>query len=297
MFEISQLRSFIAVASELHFGRAAVRLHITQPPLSRQVQALEDALGVKLFTRTSRSVQLTTAGRAFLQEARRLMEQAESAMVVARRAADIDSGLLTIGLIGAATYHVLPRVVAIARRSLPHIELAFRELSTAEQLDALALHQIDIGLGRLPAGARGVVTRRISREPLVLAAPHDHPLALSSQLRLQDLGDHPFIAYEPDPGGVIHGLLEAAFAQAHFSPNVVQRIRLTQTALSLVSVGIGVALVPQTAQHACFANVVFRSMIIDTNPKLDMHAFWREDSVNPVLPSFRDLLIADGESA
>lgn len=292
MFEMSQLRCFVAVATELHFGRAATRLHITQPPLSRQVQALENTLGVQLLTRTTRTVRLTPAGRAFLQEARRLLEQAETAMAAARQAERTGAGLITIGLIGAATYHVLQRIVGLAQHSLPNVELAFREMLTSEQMDALALRQIDIGIGRPSAAVRGIVAVRISREPLALAAPHDHPLALSSRIALADLADYPFIMYEPDPGSAIYGLLNTAFTQAQFNPNICQRVRQTQTALSLVSAGIGIALVPQTAQHACFANVVFSSVSIDTNPYLDMYAMWLRENDNPALPPFRDLLIS-----
>lgn len=292
MFEMGQIRCFLAVATELHFGRAATRLHMTQPPLSRQVQALENILGVKLFVRSTRSVRLTPAGKVFLQEARRLVEQASAALAVTRQAAQKESGLVTIGLIGAATYHVLPRVVGLVRQALPSIELAFREMLTSEQQDALAMRQIDIGLGRPQAPARGISTVRISREPLALAAPHDHPLALRSQLALADLADYPFIMYEPTPGSAIHGLLDAAFAGAGFTPQICQRVQQTQTALSLVSAGIGIALVPQTSRHACFANVVFRSVSIDTDPRLDMYAMWCNDNDNPALTPVRDLLIS-----
>src|SRR4051794_31255961 len=171
MFELGQLRSFVAVATELHFGRAAKRLNMTQPPLSRQIQLLELDLDVQLFTRTSRSVQLTPAGRAFLTEARSLLQQSEAAKQAARRAAQTNSGAVTIGFIGATTYGFLPRLVAKARTELPNIELTFREMPTTEQIDALEFGRIDLGLIRPVNEQRQVISACVLRENLALALP------------------------------------------------------------------------------------------------------------------------------
>jgi DNA-binding transcriptional LysR family regulator len=292
MLELSHLRAFVVVASELHFGRAAARLNITQPPLSRQIQALEQTIGVDLFVRTSRSVRLTSAGYAFLREAHRLLEHAEAAVRVARHSAATGAGAIMVGLIGAATYGVLRRLIREAQRALPMVELSFVEMVTPEQLDALARRRIDIGLGRLPSGARGVHTAVIARERLLLAMPDDHPLAALESLRVPDLGVHRFIGYEPIPSTSLYELSEHIFTTAEFTPNIIQRSKQTQTILSMVSAGAGIAIVPEAARHACFSNVIFRDIRIENDPVLEMHAIWRPDNNNPVLPAFRSLLLA-----
>ncbi len=292
MLELGHLRAFVAVATELHFGRAAARLNMTQPPLSRQIQTLEQILGVELLVRTSRSVRLTSAGHIFLAEAHRLLAQAEAAQLMVRRSTEIDAGALTVGLIGAATYDVLPRLATQAQRALPIVALTFVEMVTPEQLDALARRRIDIGLGRLPSGARGIQTAVIARERLLVAMPGDHPLTEAGPLRLRDLGGHRFISYEPTPSTSLYEMLEHIFIAAEFTPNIIQRSKQTQTILSLVSAGAGIALVPETARNACFGNVVFRDIQIEHDPVLEMHALWRTDNDNPVLPAFRALLLA-----
>ncbi len=178
MFELSQLRCFAAVAEELHFGRAAARLNMTQPPLSRQVQLLEHALGVALFERTSRSVRLTPAGRAFYGEARRILDLAEGAGLAAKRVARGEAGSVTIGFTAAASYGFLPRLIAAARAEMPDVDLALKEMVTADQTEALASGRIDLGLLRPPIDRRGGAEAVcVARERLLLAVPRGHPLA------------------------------------------------------------------------------------------------------------------------
>jgi DNA-binding transcriptional LysR family regulator len=292
MFELAHVRSFVTVASELHFGRASIRLNLTQPALSRQIQSLERILKVELFVRTSRSVRLTSAGHGFLREAHRLLEQAETAILIARRSGQEENGAIVIGLIGAATYDVLPRLIRETRDAFPALELSFTEMLTPEQVDALARRRIDLGLGRLPSGARGLRTAVIAREQLLLAIPTKHPLARGERVTLQDLTRHPYIGYEPNPTTSLYELLEQIFRDAQCNPQVVQRSKQTQTVLSLVSAGIGVALVPETAQRASFDNVTFREVAGLDNRTLEMHAIWRPDNDNPALPMFRTLLLS-----
>jgi DNA-binding transcriptional LysR family regulator len=164
MFELSQLRCFAAVAEELHFGRAAARLNMTQPPLDRQIQLLEHALGVGLFERTSRSVRLTPAGRAFHAEARRVLDLAEGAGLAAKRVARGEAGSITIGFTAAASYGFLPRLLAAARAAMPGVDLALKKMVTADQTEALSSGQIDLGLLRPP------VDRKRRVETLLRAA-------------------------------------------------------------------------------------------------------------------------------
>jgi DNA-binding transcriptional LysR family regulator len=195
-------------------------------------------------------------------------------------------------LVGAATYDVLPRLARNARERLPEVELSFFEMQTREQVEALALRRIDIGLGCLPRGARNIQTAVIARERFVLAARNGHPLEQISNLRLRDLGDYAVIGYEPSEATPTYELLEHIFITAEFTPRIVQRSRQTHTILSLVEAGVGVAFVPETARRACFENVRFQDVQMQRRPLLDMHCLWRPDNTNPALAAFRSLVLA-----
>lgn len=290
MFELGQLRSFIAVATELHFGRAAERLNISQPPLSRQIQALEREIGVELLKRSSRSVQLTSAGRAFLIEARALMRQAEAAGHAARRAVGIESGSVAIGFIGAATYSAVPRLITQARARLPKIELVMKELLTVDQIEALASRRIDIGLVRLPLEHRGLDKTLVQSEPLMLAVLRGGPLATRRALRLADLDRQPYVMYSPHDGWYLHEMLTLLFREQGILPDYVQHTSQTHAILSMVSAGVGVALVPASARNACFGNVVLRPLPLPSTLRVRLHAVWRRDNGNAALPPVRDLL-------
>ena len=289
MFELGQLRSFVAVATELHFGRAAKRLNMTQPPLSRQIQLLEQDLDVQLFIRTSRSVQLTPAGRAFLVEARALLQQSEAAKQAARRAARTNSGSVTVGFIGATTYGFLPRLVTKARTELPNIDLTFREMTTAEQIDALAFGRIDLGLARPIADQREIVSACVLREHLALALPLDHPLAVRRRPELAQIDGEPFIMYSSE-GRYMNELLTGAFRSAGIQPLYVQQMSHAQAILSLVSTGMGMAIVPEETRNACFDNVVFRPIQLGPGVAAELHAVWLPNNRNPALSALRDLI-------
>ena len=289
MFELGQLRSFVAVATELHFGRAAKRLNMTQPPLSRQIQLLERELDVSLFSRTSRSVQLTPAGQVFLAEAQRLLQQSEAAVQAARRAAQTHLGAITVGFIGAATYGFLPRLATRVRAEFPNLDVTFREMASVAQVEALAVGYIDVGLVRPPSGRRDVKSACVMRENLALALPLSHPLAARRRPRIEQLDGEPFIMYSRE-GRYVHNLLTKAFRAAGIQPRYVQQMSQAQAILSLVSTGLGVAIVPEETRNACFDNVVFRPIHLGADVAVELHAIWRDDNRNPVLPAFRDML-------
>ena len=177
MFELSQLRCFTTVATELNFRRAAERLNMTQPPLSRQIQILEHNLGVELFTRSTRSVALTAAGRAFFIEAQTLLERAQQAAISARRFAEGDIGSVTISFVGSAVYEFLPRVIAEARLKQPQVKISLTEMNTYQQHEALRARRIDLGIVRAPLFQPGYESECLVREPFVLAVPSSHRLA------------------------------------------------------------------------------------------------------------------------
>ena len=292
MFELSQLRCFAAVAEELHFGRAAARLNMTQPPLSRQVQLLEHALGVCLFERTSRSVKLTPAGRAFHAEARRILDLAEGAGLAAKRVARGEAGSVTIGFTAAASYGLLPRMIAAARAEMPEVDLALREMVTADQTEALASGRIDLGLLRPPidrhGGAEAVC---VAREQLLLAVPRGHPLAAGREPAIGNLDRQPLIMYSPVEGRYFYDLLAGLFQAAGVAPHHVQHISQAHTMLALVGAGIGVALVPEAARSLRFDGVVLRPLRLPAKTAAELFAVWRRDNKNPALQVLRDRVL------
>ncbi len=292
MFELRHLRCFAAVAEELHFGRAAARLNMTQPPLSRQVQLLEHALGVGLFERTSRSVKLTPAGRAFHAEARRILDLAEGAGLAAKRVARGEAGSVTIGFTAAASYGLLPRLIAAARTEMPGVDLALREMVTADQTEALSSGRIDLGLLRPPVDRRGGAEAVcVARERLLLAVPRGHPLAAGREPAIGDLDRQPLIMYSPVEGRYFYDLIAGLFQAAGVVPDHVQHISQAHTMLALVGAGIGVALVPEAARSLRFEGVVLRPLRLRAKAAAELFAVWRRDNKNPALQVLRDRVL------
>ena len=288
MFELSQLRCFVAAAEELHFGRAAERLHMTQPPLSRQIQILERILGVQLLQRTSRVVQLTPAGRTFLPEARRILHLAESAAVSTRRTAAGEAGSVAIGFTAAAGYSFLPQLITVARQRLPGVDFILQEMVTAEQVEALASHRIDVAFLRPPV-RREFESIRVLREPLLAALPADHRLARGRLPTLGDFDHQPLITYSPYEARYFYDLLAAIFAKAGVAPQYVQHMSQVHAILALVRAGLGAALVPAAAASLRFEGVALRP--IETRPARPVELFlvWERNNDNPALPAFVDL--------
>jgi DNA-binding transcriptional LysR family regulator len=291
MFELSQLRCFVAVAEELHFGRAAARLNMTQPPLSRQVQLLEHALDILLLERTSRSVRLTPAGRAFLPEARRILQLAEGAGLAAKRVARGEEGSIALGCTAAASYALLPRLVAYATAEMPGIDLVLKEMVTVAQIEALASGQLDLALVRHPFDRRVVQSACILRERLLLAVPQDHALAAKPDPSIADLDGQPFIMWSPIEARYFHDLITGLCTAAGATPQHLQYISQTHTMLALVSAGLGLALVPEAGRALRFERVVLREVRSRRPAMAELHLVWRRDATNPALPAFRDAIL------
>jgi len=291
MFELTQLRCFLAIAEEMHFGRAAARLNMTQPPLSRQLQQLERTLGVELVERSSRFVQLTAAGKAFLVDARHILRISEEALVTVRRVAAGEAGVITLGFIPATSYSLLPRLVAFVSKELPHVQLLLKEMVTLDQVDALTNKRIDAGILRMPIDTRGFEAVTISREPLVVAVPETSPLAQKKSLDLKDLDRQPLVMYAPIEGRYHYSLLSSAFQAAGVRPNFVQYTREIHTMLALVDAGIGGAVVPSDASNLGFPRI--RLQKLESNPQLfsELTFVWRKQMDNPALRGFIDDLL------
>jgi DNA-binding transcriptional LysR family regulator len=293
MFELSQLRCFLAVAEELHFARAAARLNMTQPPLSRQIQLLERALDILLFDRSSRSVKLTPAGRAFLPEARRILQLADQAGLAAKRVARGEAGSITLGSTAAAGYELLPRLVAFASSELPGIDLVLKEMVTGEQIEALASGRLDLALLRPPLDRRVLDSVCIRREPLLLAIPQTHPLANAPRVDLADIDEQLIIMWEPGEARYFYDLVTGLCAAGGVRPRPVQYLPQAHTMLALVAIGLGLAIVPESARVLRFEGVSLRPLepLQGPQPLAELHLAWRRDSTNPALPAFREALL------
>src|SRR5262252_6449687 len=288
MFDLSQLRCFVAVAEELHFGRAAARLNMTQPPLSRQIQVLEHIIDATLLERTSRSVRLTPAGRSFLPEARRILKLAESASQVARRIAMGKTGSLKIGFTAAAAYGFLPDLIAACRARLPEVDFSLKEMVSGDQLEALASGQIDAGLLRPPIARPELASRRVLAEPLLAAIPRQHPLAAAETVAIRDFDGQPFVMYSPYESRYFHDLLVALFTRADVLPRYVQHLSQIHSILAMVRAGLGLAIVPAAAA-SLKADVRLRPLKLRSERPVELFLVWRREDENPLLPALVEI--------
>lgn len=243
--ELRHLRYFRAVGEELHFGRAAERLHIAQPPLSQQIRQLERELGVELLIRTTRTVELTPAGRAYLQRTVEILDAVEEAAGQARRISAGIEGRVAIGCVGSATYSLLPQLVRALGESLPGVEVSVRgEMLAPAQLEAVVSGGIDLALLRPPVMHDGVVTETVRRDRLLAALPADHRLAGRAEVTVDDLRDEDFVVHAGHGRSVMSNLVAAICADAGYVPRIRQEVSETSTLVTLVAAGIGVAIVP-----------------------------------------------------
>lgn len=283
--DLRQVAAFIAVAEELHFGRAADRLHMAQPPLSQLIRRLEHDLGTPLFERTTRQVRLTPAGDAFLAPARRILRSVEEAEQAARRAAGGEVGRVRIGFAGASSHETLPLLTEGVRTRFPGIELLMEGQTYAHvALSRVADGTLDLGFVRLPADMPGVRTRPIAVERLVCALPSSHPLAGHDRIDLHDLATEPFVSFPANAGSTVHDAIVAACGRAGFHPRIEQMAPDTYTILALVAAGVGVTLTLSSCQHVQQHGLVYRELAGDPfllHPALA----WREDNASPALRS------------
>ena len=282
MVDLRQMRYFVAVAEELHFGRAAERVGIAQPPLSQQIQRLEAELGVQLFIRNRRRVQLSEPGRVFLDEARAALRQAEHAVDAVQRAARGEVGRLAVGFVGSATFDVMPPILRRFRNRFPDVELTLYELSTAQQVEALHEWRIDIGFVRPPIPANGLTLEIIAREPLVAVLPSDHRLAGETAIRLADLTSEPFVLFPHSFGPGLRAQIVGACQRAGFNPQIVQEAIALPMIVSLVSVGIGVSLLPASIQRLPWNGVSYHALAGDT-VHTELALACRRDDESPVV--------------
>lgn len=262
--ELRHLIYFITVAEELHFGRAAARLQMTQPPLSKQIQQLEEEMQVTLFKRNKRHVELTTAGELFLTEARRVLTQMNQAVDTAQRAQRGEFGRLVIGFVGSATYDILPKFIREYRKQFPAVSVILHELSTPDQILGLIGKRIDIGLLHPPISNSLITIEPVKRGFAALSLPKNHPLARKEKIQIEDLRDQAFIVVSREIWPGLYDQFLALFQSVDFTPRIVQEATEYQMVVGLVSSGIGIGVVPANAEKLFNLEVVYRE--IDRHP-------------------------------
>lgn len=289
MLSLDQVHGFVIVAEEGSFRRAAERLRMTQPPLSRQIQKLEREIGVLLFDRTQRQVELTPAGTVFLAEARRLLALAEAAPGTARLVADGRAGTVRIGFTAASGFGFLGRFLNHVEQALPGVELVLREMVSTDQFDNLRSGNLDLALARPPFGDANFASRLVHAEPLVLAVPDDHELATGTDpVPVSVLSGATLLVYSPGQARyfadlVARVLAGVAYASAHHLTQV-------HSMLALVAAGRGLALVPEAASSLHPDGVRFRRLDGVADEPAVLHAVWRRDQINPALHRVVELL-------
>ena len=280
--ELRHLRYFRAVAEELHFGRAAERLLIAQPPLSQQIRQLERELGVTLLTRTTRNVELTPAGRAFLGKTIEILAAVEDAGEQARRIANGAEGRLVIGCVGSATYSLLPRLVRALRKTLPNVDLSVRgEMLAPAQLLALHAGEIDLGLLRPPVVDPDIAFEVIRTDRLLVAMPAEHRLTAQQIIATAELRDEDFISHAGRGRSRMGALLTTLCAEAGFTPRIQHEVAETSTLVTLVAAGLGVAVVPEPTAELDIAGVSYRPLL--DSPTIDLVAAYRSAAVPPLI--------------
>lgn len=289
LLELRHLRYFVAVAEELHFGRAADRLHISQPPLSHQIQDLERELGVELFRRNRRSVTMTEAGRLFLEEARHVLGDADHAVEIAHKAARGEVGRLTIGCGPAPEIHILERVLRVFVTRHPDVQIELQSLYTQEQVEALGRRQIQVAFPLLPIPHRGLVVEIIGEEPLVVALPTRHRLSAQDRISLAALREESFVLISREVGPSFHDLVLRSCQEAGFTPNVAHEATRVPTVLGFVAAGLGISLHPGSVASSRPEGVVFRTLS-PRAPTIEIGMAYRRDESSSILSAFAEVV-------
>jgi DNA-binding transcriptional LysR family regulator len=280
--ELRHLRYFVAVAEQRHFGRAAERLHMAQPPLSQQIRQLEAELGVTLLTRTTRRVDLTPAGAAYLDHARAILAAVDEAGEVAGRIAAGRTGRLMVGCVGSATYSLLPALAKALRAELPDVEFGFRgEMLSPEQAEALHDGSLDLALLRRLPDTTGLTIGDVRRERLLVALPQEHRYAGRKRLRVADLAGEGLVVHAGSGRSTMNSLVRDLFGAADLELEVVPEVAETSTLVTIVAAGLGVAVVPEPTSALNVPGVVYVPLV--GTPGVDLVVATREGDANPVL--------------
>ena len=288
--ELKQMRQFLAVAEERNFTRAAERLHIAQPPLTRQIRALEDELGTPLFVRTPKGVDLTEAGAALLEEVPHVLALAQRARERTLLAAQGRSGRLDVGIFGSGVLDVIPRMLARFHAQRPDVRIVLHNQTKAEQIDALRERRIAVGFNRLVPPESDLVVRTVLRERMVVALPRQHRLTECKRLTLPDLDDEPMILYPNLPLPGLAQRVAGAFAREGLRLRVEQEVEDVLTATALVSGGFGLCITTESSTSLHLPGVSYRPLDCDALRDIELACVYRKGDASPVLAAFLDVV-------
>lgn len=274
--DLKQLRYFVTVAEELNFSKAAARLHMSQPPLSQQIKALEQEMGVELFRRNRREVRLTEAGVVFLRESRNLLDQFRTAVNVAVHAGRANVGTLRVGVATSGLLSVMPAFLEQIRAQFPDVEVLVSDMQSDDQVMAISHGALDIGIVHRRPERMNLARQALLAEPLTLALPAQHMLGQSAELKLADLADEPMVALARSHGPIVFDGVIAACASAGFSPRIRHTARSPFTMFQMVKMGFGFALVPHSYGRVAYPGVVWRDAADLADASVRLELIWNE---------------------
>ncbi|MCK9216238.1 MAG: LysR family transcriptional regulator [Rhodoferax sp.] len=284
--DLRHLKSFVVLAEELNFSRAAVRLHISQPPLTRQIQLMESELGAPLFERLPKGLALTAAGRTLLDDARRMLGLMDAAKDRAAQAGRGELGRLDVGIFGSAIFHHIPRLLLQFRSLYPNVQINLHEQTKAEQIQALRERRLTIGFNRHVRPAPDLVVETVYQEPLLVALHGAHPLAQQAAISVRELSQQPLILY---PNNTREGFADhvlSMFYHEGLQAQVELEVKDVVTAVALVSSGFGLCVTPEAASSLQLPGVVYRPLKAEPAPTVELVCLYRRDDVSPVLTAF-----------
>lgn len=287
--DLTRLRYFVAVAEEANIGRAARRLNISQPPLTRQIQQLEAEVGTPLLQRTRKGVQMTNAGQVLFEEARNILVLAMRARERTKRAGLGQSGRLDIGLFGSNILAV-PQLLHTFRTQFPDIEVIVHAMNKETQLEALYDRRITVGFNLLGLKLAGIANEKVRSEPLMVAINNVDPLSKRSSISLKQIADRPMVIFASGPRPNLMDMIFALCQEEGFQPQISQEVVESVTAVSLVAAGFGLALVPATVSQLNLPGVVFRRLNRSPAVMVDFNCIYRRDDTSPVLVAFLDTI-------
>ncbi len=284
--DLKQMRYFLAVAEERNFTRAAERLHMAQPPLTRQIQALEEDIGAPLFVRTARGVTLTEAGNALLAEVPNLLSLTQRAKERALLASEGQSGRLDIGIFGSGVLDVIPRILVRFHAERPEVRIVLHSLNKGEQVQALRERRISVGFNRLVAPEDDLVVEEVLRESMTVALPAHHPLAKKASITIPDLSDQPLILYPRLPIAGLAQQVMQAFNREKSVLKVEQEVEDVLTAIALVAGGFGACVTAASTASLRLPGVVYRPLVSKHLREIELSCLFRSSDDSPVLAAF-----------
>ncbi|WP_370452180.1 LysR substrate-binding domain-containing protein [Dechloromonas sp. CZR5] len=286
IMDLRHLKYFIAVAEELNIGRAALRLHISQPPLTRQIQQLEEELDVQLLIRTPRGVELTQAGEMFLEEARNIRSLVEQAIERTKRAGQGKLGRLDIGIFGTGILNTIPKLLQLFRDDHPDVRVVLHTMTKNEQIEALRQKRITVGFNRIMSPLPDITCELIMREPLFLAVHNSHPLSKNVSVSVKELSKHPLVLFPTGPRpNFVDRVLEIC-GHMGFIPEISQIVGDAVTGVALVAGGFGISVVPESVITFKPPGIVYLPFDDWLTGKVDLSCIYRKDDESPILKAF-----------